>query len=158
VSGVAVIPTIDVLLPHRGTMLLLDRATDFDGDSLVAEYSPRPDAWYTDRSGNMPGWLGIELMAQTVAAHVALKKRLAGLPIKMGALLGTRCYEGRRLISGGFSVGQVLRIRVQETFRDDSGLAAYACSIGEGGRELATAILKVYEPDDFEAFIQGSAI
>ena len=151
-------PPIEALLPHRGTMLLLDRVTDFDGDCLIAEYSPRPKAWYVDGAGDMPGWFGIELMAQAVAAHVALKKRAAGLQPKMGALLGTRCYQAFSLVSGGFPVGQVLRIRVQENFRDEGGLAAYDCSIAHDDTVLATATLKVYEPEDFESFMQGSAI
>ena len=151
-------PAIDELLPHRGTMLLLDRVTDFDGDCLIAEYAPRPDAWYAGSSGDMPGWLGIELMAQAVAAHAAMKKRLAGLPPKMGALLGTRCYQSSSLASGCFSAGQVLRIRVQEDFQDDSGLAVYGSVIERDGVVLATATLKVFEPVDFELFMQGSKI
>lgn len=149
------IPMVEKLLPHRGTMLLLDRVADFEGDCLVAEYSPRQGAWYADDSGNMPGWLGIEVMAQTVAVHVAMKKRQAGLPGRMGALVGTRAY---RTSVGSFAAGEVIRIRVQETFRDETGLAAYACAIVKNGKILAESMLKVYEPDDFEVFIQGSAL
>lgn len=134
-------------------MLLLDRVVDFSGDCLVAEYAPQPTAWYADGAGNMPGWIGIELMAQAVAAHVALKKRLAGLPPKMGALLGTRSYT-LASSSGSFPAGQCLRIHVQESFRDESGLAAYDCRIDGAEHPLASSILKVYEPDDFGTFMQ----
>ena len=138
-------------------MLLLDRVVCFDGDCLTAEYSPRPDAWYADAAGHMPGWLGIELMAQTVAAHVAMKKSLAGLPPKKGALLGTRRYQSTAAGSAGFfPAGQVLRIGVREDFSDASGLAAYNCTIERAGEIQATATLKVYEPADFETFLQGS--
>ena len=152
------LPAIESLLPHRGTMLLLDRIIRFDGDCLLAEYSPRPHAWYADPAGNMPGWVGIELMAQTVAAYVAMKKRLAGLPPKMGAMRGTRCYQSQRVSvaeSGCFAAGRVLQIQAHEDYVDDSGLAAYDCAIGRDGEVLATATLKVYEPADFETFIQG---
>ena len=151
-------PPITELLLHRGSMLLLDRVAEFETSTLVAEYSPRTDAWYADVSGNLPGWIGIELMAQSVAAHVAMNKRLAGLMPKMGALLGTRAYQMSPSIAGSFCAGQVLRIRVQETFRDESGLAAYDCSIVQNGKTLATSMLKIFEPDDFELFVQGSAL
>lgn len=151
-------PPIEELLPHRGTMLLLDRVVEFETSGLVAEYAPRSDAWYADATGNLPGWIGIELMAQCVAAHVSMSKRKAGLTPKMGALLGTRAYQMSPPLSGSFSAGQVLRIRVQETFRDESGLAAYDCSITQNGETLARAMLKIFEPDDFELFVQGSAL
>ena len=148
---------IEDLLPHRGTMLLLDRVVDYADGRLVAEYAPRADAWYADAAGNMPGWLGVELMAQAVAAQVALGKRQAGLPLKMGALLGTRAYRMAAPATGSFAAGDALRIRVEENFRDAGGLAAYDCAIERDDETLASATLKVYEPDDFGDFLQGAA-
>ena len=148
------LPPIEELVPHRGTMLLLDRVVEFDPGRVVAEYSPRQGAWYVDEAGDMPAWFGIELMAQAVAAHVAMKKRLAGLPRKMGALLGTRSYEAS---VKSFVAGQVVRIGAQEVFRDDAGLAAYDCVIVRNAETLATSTLKVYEPEDFESFMRGSS-
>ena len=152
------LPPISELLPHRATMLLLDRVVDFADDTLVAEYAPRADAWYADAgdAGAMPGWIGIELMAQAIAAHVALKKRAAGLPPKMGALLGTRSYRMLRPALASFAAGRPLRIAVAENFRDASGLAAYDCRIEDSAGELAQALLKVYEPDDFGSFVEGN--
>ena len=154
------LPPITELLPHRAPMLLLDRVVDFADDTLVAEYAPRADAWYADAgdAGAMPGWIGIELMAQAVAAHVALKKRDEGLLPKMGALLGTRSYRMLRPTVASFAAGQPLRIVVSENFRDAGGLAAYDCRIEDstGAGALAQALLKVYEPDDFGAFVQGN--
>lgn len=145
-------PPIDDLLPHRGTMLMLDRVIEFSGNAVVAEYAPRADAWYADDAGNMPAWFGIELMAQAVAAHVAMTKRLLGLPVKMGALLGTRTY---RASVAAFHAASVIEIRACEIFRDESGLAGYECAIGQDGALLAEALLKVYEPKDFGLFMQG---
>ena len=61
-------------------------------------------------------------------------------------------------LAGSFAAGQLLRICVQEEFRDESGLAAYDCSIVQNGKTLATTMLKIYEPDDFELFVKGSAL
>ena len=151
-TAAAGLPPIEDLIPHRGTMLLLDRVLEFFEEEAVAEYTPQPAAWYADDNGNMPAWIGIELMAQTIAAHVALLKRQKGLSPKMGALLGTRSYQSS---ASTFAAGTVLRIRVQLVLRDDGGLGAYECSIGADATQLATAILKVYEPDDFATFVQG---
>jgi predicted hotdog family 3-hydroxylacyl-ACP dehydratase len=148
------LPPIEELLPHRGTMLLLDRLIEFENDSTIAEYAPRGDAWYADVDGRMPSWIGIELMAQTVAAHVCLVKRSAGLMPKHGVLLGTRRYNSSL---SSFSTDKTLRIQVTMIFSDISGLGAYNCSISSDTEELATATLKVFEPDNFQTYIQGSA-
>ena len=146
-------PAIEALIPHRGTMLLLDRVLEFGGETALAEYTPHRDAWFADETGAMPAWLGIELMAQTVAAHVALSKREQGLPPKMGVLLGTRRYESS---VAGFGAGDSLHIRARLLLRDASGLGAYDCAIERAGMILATATLKVFEAEDFESFVEGS--
>ena len=134
-------------------MLLLDRVLEFAGETAVAEYTPRREAWYADEAGAMPAWMGIELMAQTAAAHVAMQSGEHGLPPKMGALLGTRRYESA---VSGFAAGLALRVRATLLLRDTSGLGAYDCAIERGGATLATATLKVFEAEDFESFVEGS--
>lgn len=146
-------PPIEALLPHRGEMLLLDRVVAFDNESATTEYSPRADAWYVDEKGAMPAWIGIELMAQTVAAHAGLLKNVQGAAPKQGVLLGTRTFRASRPV---FFAGVCLRIHAQMIYRDVSGLGAYACHISCDGEEIATATLKVFEPDDFERILQGS--
>jgi predicted hotdog family 3-hydroxylacyl-ACP dehydratase len=147
------LPAIEDLISHRGTMLLLDRVLTFENDSTTAEYVPRTDAWYADEAGNMPAWIGIELMAQTIAAHVGLLKRREGVSPKQGALLGTRRYTSTR---SAFASGETLLVDAKMIYRDDSGLAAYECRIAVGGDEIASAVLKVFEPGDFETFLQAS--
>lgn len=150
-----VLPTPEQVLPHRDNMLLLDRITAFDDALCAAEYAPRSDAWYADAAGDMPAWIGVELMAQAVAAQVGMEKRSRGLPPKLGMLLGTRSYKS---VVSSFRAGAALSINARLQFRDESGLAAYDCEIrraGEVQEILASAILKVFEPDDFQAFVKG---
>jgi predicted hotdog family 3-hydroxylacyl-ACP dehydratase len=146
------LPPIEEILQHRGTMLLLDRMIESNIDSAIAEYAPRPDAWYADSEGGMPGWIGIEMMAQTVAAHVGMTKRRGGLPPKQGVLLGTRRYTSA---VSRFVANKPLRIYVNMVYIDVSGLGAYECHIRSDDEELASATLKVYEPDNFESFLKG---
>lgn len=90
----------------------------------------RADGWYADESGgDASAWIGIELMAQAIAVHVALDKRRYGLPVKMGALLGTRSYRPSQPV---FVVAQPLLIRAK--------MRCYAMKVAWG---LTIAVLKV---------------
>ena len=83
------------LLPHSGAMVLIDRIMAFDEDSLSAELAVRGDGLLGGDSRSVPAWAGIEYMAQAIGAYVGICARLAGEPIKLGYLLGTRRYEGQ---------------------------------------------------------------
>lgn len=152
-TSAPVFPPIAELLPHRDTMLLLDRVVASDGESLTAALRVPPGAWYSDEKGNMPAWIGIELMAQAIAAHVALEALSQSKLPKQGVLLGTKAY---RSDAPSFPAGAELLIAVHLLFRDESGLGAYDASIALEGKELAAATIKVFEPPNFEAFIQES--
>lgn len=146
---------IEELLPQQGIMRLLDCVHAWEPDSIVASATCDPSAWYADDVGGMPSWLGIELMAQAIAAHVNLLSRQQGNSIRRGVLIGTRgyCADPTRL-----SRDTRLTVRANVVFRDDSGLGAYDCSIESGTDTIAQATIKVFEPDDFEQFVrQGAA-
>lgn len=148
----ATIPPIEDLLLHRGNMLMLDKVIAFENESIIAEYSPRHDEWYADSNGNMPAWIGLELMAQTVAAHVGLTKRNQNKPRKQGVLLGTRSYHST---VSNFMAAHTLRIHASRVYQDISGLGAFDCSIMLDDTALVTATLKVFEPEDFQEFTKG---
>ena len=149
------LPAIEELIPHRGTMLLIDGMLSFQPGQSVSHYTPRAGAWYADAQGDMPAWMGIELMAQAVGAHVSLTKQREGLPRKPGVLLGTRRYESA---VPAFQGAQLLTIKVSPLVSDATGLGAYDCSIADAANtQLARAHLKVYEPADFESFLKEAA-
>lgn len=144
---------IESILPHRGTMLLLAGVDSWDDECLAAVAHVDPAAWYADTCGNMPAWIGIELTAQAIAAHVGLLSTRDGKPARPGVLLGSRKYEAS---VPAFEHGQPLRVEARELLRGAEGHGAYECTISAGGRRLANAIIKVYQPTDFQAFIEGS--
>lgn len=151
----ATLPPVEDVITHRGNMLLLDSLLAADEECCSAEYTPRPGEWYADANGDMPAWVGIELMAQTIAAYVGLQKHASGQPPRQGVLLGTRSYK---TTAASYRAGMPLRIEARVSFRDESGLGAFECAISRPGAPqevLATAMLKVYEPEDFDAFIKG---
>src|SRR5262245_58586395 len=130
-------PPIEEVLPHRGSMLLVDRVLAWDGQRVSVSSLPRADAWYADAQG-MPSWIGIELMAQAMAAHVGLMARSRQEPPKQGLLLGTRAY---RATLPHFPFGRRLTVRAQRAVGDDSGIGAYDCAIELGGDVVRTALL-----------------
>lgn len=148
------IPPVDALVPHRGDMLWLERLVRADEDVVEALATPREGAWYVEGGEGMPAWLGLELMAQAVAAHAGLRGWRAGEAPKPGVLLGCRLYEA---YVPSFPAGGALRVTARLAYRDDSGFGAYECTIdGERGA-LASATLKVFEPEDFMRFLKASA-
>jgi predicted hotdog family 3-hydroxylacyl-ACP dehydratase len=150
---VEVFPPIESIIPHRGTMLLIDAVTACSDDTLTAHATARHDAWYADERGAMPAWIGIELMAQSVAAHVSLNAMRAGGRARPGVLLGTRSYQAHVSV---FARDAQLVIGVREVLRSEEGHSAYECTIDHDGERYANAVIKVFQPHDFQTFIEGS--
>ncbi|CAE6850223.1 hypothetical protein R75465_07129 [Paraburkholderia aspalathi] len=144
---------IETIIPHRGTMLLIDAVSTFSEEALSARATVHADAWYADADGAMPAWIGIELMAQTIAAHVALLAMRGGGQARPGVLLGSRSY---RALQPSFAGGAQLLIHATELLRSEEGHGAYECTIHHGDVCCAEAVIKVFQPRDFQSFIEGS--
>ncbi len=144
---------ISAIVPHAGPMSLLDRALTGDAESLVAEVDIRADGLFFDGYG-VAGWVGIEFMAQAVAAWAGWQARLAGGEPKVGFLLGSRRYDCQ---VSHFLPGQTLRVSARRAFQADNGLGQFDCRIEIGDQLVASAALTVFEPRDAEAFLAGQA-
>jgi predicted hotdog family 3-hydroxylacyl-ACP dehydratase len=142
--------SIASLLPHAGDMILIDEVCSHDADGLTALAVVRPGP-YSMPDGSLPPWLGLELMAQAVGAWAGCQARLAGEPVKLGFLLGTRRYECH---ADAFPAGARLSIRVSRGLVDASGMSVFECELHDDARLLAEARLNVYQPKDPTAFIQ----
>jgi predicted hotdog family 3-hydroxylacyl-ACP dehydratase len=144
---------IEAVIPHRGTMLLIEAVTSFSEEALSARATVHADAWYANEDGAMPAWIGIEMMAQTIAAHVALLAMRGGGRARPGVLLGSRSYKA---LQPSFASGAQLLIRATELLRSEEGHGAYECTIHHGDVCCAEAVIKVFQPPDFQSFIEGS--
>ncbi|NIA27324.1 MAG: 3-hydroxylacyl-ACP dehydratase [Desulfobulbaceae bacterium] len=130
------------LLPHDPPMVLLDKVISCAESSLVAEVVVKPESMFCDESG-VPAWVGIEYMAQSVAAHAgAMARQHGGRPV-IGYLLGTRSYKSA---VSEFPIGATLKIVVEPLFVE-TGLGAFACRI-DMGDTVAEATINVYQPGD----------
>jgi predicted hotdog family 3-hydroxylacyl-ACP dehydratase len=144
---------IENYVPHRGVMLLLDWLLDASADSAHAQVTVPRDGLFLQDAG-MPAWVGLEYMAQTVAAWAGWQAVQAGRPVKLGFLLGTRKFQAAR---AHFSPGSVLRVSVLCELVGTNGLGMFDCRIQPQGEDsvLAQARISVYEPDNGSAFIQA---
>jgi predicted hotdog family 3-hydroxylacyl-ACP dehydratase len=149
------LPDIHTLVPHSATMSLLGRLLAADAETLSAEVAIGPDTLFCSE-GVVGAWVGVEYMAQAVAAHAGYGARLRGEPVRVGFLLGTRRYT---CAVATFPAGSVLHVRVQRVLQGENGLGAYDCAIADGkdGAELASATITVYQPDSVEEFLQRSS-
>lgn len=143
--------SIAELVPHKPPMLLLDRWLDVGEDWMETETVIREDAIFLNQNHEVPAWLGIEYMAQTIAAYGGWLARSKGEAVKIGFLVGTRQF---RCTQEGFKVGTQLRIRVERIFQELAGLSAFACKIFiEGEPEsVAQATLNTYLPSSVEDY------
>lgn len=143
---------IENYVPHRGAMLLLERLLHADAETAVAQVSVPRDGLFLQDEG-MPAWVGLEYMAQTVAAWAGWQAVQAGQSVKLGFLLGTRKFDAQCAF---FAPGAVLHIHVRSELVGDNGLGMFDCQIQDANAAvLAQARVSVYEPEDGGAYIQA---
>ena len=146
-------PDIRSLVPHAGPMLLLDRVVSADADNLLAEVRIRSDSLFCNADG-VGVWVGIEYMAQAIAAWAGCIARSRGEPVKLGFLLGTRRYECSRPI---FVIGSLLQVHVRRVFQDESGLGSFECYIDDEQGRVATATVTVFQPHNVNDFLERNS-
>jgi len=134
-------PPIAEVIPHRPPMLLLDRIVEFTPEkSVTCEVRIRGDAPFVE-DGGVPAVVGIEYMAQSVAAFAGLSARADGKGVRIGLLLG--CRE-MTLAIDAFAVGDTLTVNARRTW-GETDLGHFSCNVQRGAETLATAILTVYQ-------------
>ena len=131
---------IGELLPHGPAMTVIDRLVEYDPKRSVATVTIEPTNRFFVRSG-VPAWVGIEYMAQTIAAHAGYEARQRGEPPAIGFLLGTRAYRSEL---AEFARGSTLTITIEPVVVD-LGFGAFQCAIATD-RVVATAVVNTYQP------------
>lgn len=147
------LPSLDEVLPHAGAMRLLDRLLAADDDHAVATTTVRRDNLFADEGG-VPAWVGIEFMAQTIAAWAGVRAWRDGGGPALGFLLGSRRYA---CDVPRFPLGSVLTMTARPELIGDNGLGMFACTLALDGREVARANVSVFQPADPAAFLQGQS-
>ncbi len=139
----AAIP-IGELLPHGPAMTVIDRLVEYDAKRSVGTVTiERTSRFFVGRG--VPAWVGIEYMAQTIAAHAGYEARLRGEPPSIGFLLGTRAYRNEL---AEFPLASKLTITI-EPLVAEAGFGAFQCAIATD-RVVATAVVNTYQPPAHE--------
>lgn len=138
---------VDEVVPHSGTMSLLDNIVDSGDDWLIAEVLIKPDTLFVSDKG-VPAWIGIEYMAQSIGAFAGTMAKNHQQSIKLGFLLGTRKYISS---VSNFPLGSRLLIKVEKELQSDDGLGVFNCSINAEDI-LVSARLNVFQPRDADEF------
>ncbi|QSX33918.1 hotdog family protein [Shewanella avicenniae] len=141
-------------IPHRPPMVLIDRIEQYRADFLIASVEISEQTPFVDSaSRHVPNYVGIEYMAQTVAALAGIEAEQRGEPIRTGFLLGTRKLS---FSQAGYNLGQRYHISVQRLYQEDSGLAVFDCSIHDAQQQLiASANVNVFQPQQTDAYLAG---
>ena len=148
------VPQLDDLIVHRPPMRLLDRAISIDENQAVAELTVSTDIPFVTLGRGLPAYAGLELMAQTIALIDGFKCHRDGLVPKIGFLLGCRRYT---VDCEEFAIGSRLITTVQMVF-GGGDMYSFDCRIDDpDGRNLATATLNVYAPQNPQAFLKDGS-
>ncbi|MEO6919767.1 MAG: hotdog family protein [Collimonas sp.] len=141
-------------LPHSGVMVLLDRLLEVGAEELRAEVTIRTGSLFCQQHG-MPAWVGVEYMAQAIAAYAGYTAQQRGEGVRIGFLLGTRRYEAA---CAEFAIGSVLQVHVKKLLQADNGIGSFECHIRDGAQALAlaSATITVFQPADAAVFLEGS--
>ena len=140
-------------VPHAGTMSLLDRVLASGDDWLEAEVAIRPDSTFCD-GGKVGGWVGLEYLAQGIAAFAGVRAHKQGTAVKIGFLVSTRKYE---CSLPSFAVGDHLVIRVDHEYEADNGLSVFNCRMRKNEEEVASATITVFQPVDPAEFLRSES-
>ncbi len=137
------LPEVAILLPHEAPMILIDKLIGVTDLTIHCQVHISENGMFFDADSNsVPAWVGIEFMAQSVAAWSGYQASLEGKSSPIGFLLGSRrynssveCYEN----------GKTLDIFAEQLMQNE-GMAAFACTIEWQGEEIASAQLNAFVP------------
>jgi predicted hotdog family 3-hydroxylacyl-ACP dehydratase len=138
------------LIPHAGDMILIDKVLRFADEDIETQLTVRPGGLFSQADGSLPAWVGIELMAQSVAAYAGCQARLADKPVELGFLLGTRNFQCN---VERFPVGSTLHIKALRSLQDDNGMGVFECHL-DGPGIHAEARLNVFRPPQVASYIR----
>ncbi|TJY58287.1 3-hydroxylacyl-ACP dehydratase [Sinimarinibacterium sp. CAU 1509] len=138
------------LLAHGPGFMLLDHLSACDAETARCLVEIRPGIPFYEADAGVPGWVGVEYMAQTIGVHAGWLRLQRGLDIVPGLLLGTRSYDCE---AAYFAPGTRLNVVAELLVTDASGVGVYRCTIDDGATVYATADIKAFQPDDMQSFL-----
>jgi len=136
--------SIEQVLPHRAPMILIDKLCHYDEQAARCSVKITPDSpFYQPHKQAVPSYIGIEYMAQAIAAYAGADALDVGEPVQIGYLLGSRKYQPSQ---AWFSCGSQLYIDVERLYEESSGLRVFQCQIIIDEQVIVDAKVNVFLP------------
>jgi len=134
---------LENILCHRRPMIFLDDVLENGHDYLVAGIKIRDGIPFYQPQQGVPAWVGLEYMAQSIAALAGIRARDAGKRVPLGLIIGCRDY---RCDNGMFAPGVDLRVSITELVAEDDSFGSFDCKIEDPGL-VAQARVSVFGGD-----------
>ena len=131
------------ILCHRPPMIFIDEIITSAHDYLRAKIHIKPGIPFFQPDIGVPAWVGLEYMAQSIAALAGLRARAQGQPIPLGLIIGCRHYQSS---VAAFAPGVIIESQVKELAADEQGLGSFDCSLN-AEQTLAIARISVFGGD-----------
>lgn len=145
---------ISTFVPHRAPMILIDELVIHQENSLeTLTQITTASAYFDPKLQGVPNYVGIEYMAQSIAALAGVEALLRDDIVRVGFLLGTRKLA---MQIEHFELGKAYRTRVERLYQEETGLAVFDCQIFEQHTLVAQANVNVFQPQDTQAYINDS--
>ena len=144
---------IDQFVPHSASMSLLDSVLEYGDDWLHASVKITPQSMFVEEKG-VPAIVGVEYLAQAVAAYAGTLEQKKGNKPKLGFLLAVRKYS---CSSDFFPIGENLLLKVNLEMLADNGLSVFQAEL-IGKTAQGSARLNVYQPANPDDLLQGNIV
>lgn len=142
---------IEQVVPHAQPMILVDSLLSHSELTGSCAITINPQSvFYDSKYSAVPACIGIEYLAQTIAAHASAVKLDEGNKVKVGFLVSTKNYKAA---VSHFDNGDRLVTLVSRVFKEPNGLGAFDCVIKRDEEILIEATINVFEPDDVTQFV-----
>ena len=145
--------SVEQVLPHDHPMIFIDELIEHDDNGATCTVTIKPDGpMYDEQLQGVPSYVGIEYMAQTIAAYANANKLDEGEEVSIGFLVSSRKFTTETRL---FPLGQTLTVSVEKVLIGENGLSVFDCIIKEQQQTLVKAKINIFQPNDPEAFLAG---
>ena len=144
-------PPVADVMPHRGPMMLLSSVLEHSEGHTVCAVEVNAGSPFVAPDGTVPALVGVEYLAQGVAAHAGLRGWARGEPPRIGFLIGSRRLDFRS--HADFRVGQRLIVEVVRAWGEEE-FAMFACRLvdAHSGAVVLEGHLNVVQPRSLDRF------
>lgn len=142
---------IEDVVPHDHPMILIDELVAYNENiaQCLLKITNKSN-FYNHVNKSVPSYVGIEYMAQSIAAFANANEKDHGGEVAIGFLVSSRKFK---VFISEFSLGMQLIVNLEQLYVEESGLSAFDCSIEHDGKRVAEAKINIFQPQDATAFL-----